>query len=74
MELVEDDEPHVIQPRIGLQTADEEAFGQDLDAGRSTHLPLEAHGIADLLPRLLAEQVPPSAAPPGVWRAGAAPA
>ena len=48
VELVEDDRADVLQERIGLEHLDEDALGDDQQAGRRSGPAVEAHVVADL--------------------------
>ena len=57
MEFVEDHQPDAGEFRIGLQTAQQQALGDDLDACRRRRLALEPHLVADPLADRLTEQL-----------------
>ena len=72
VELVEDHAADVLERRIVLQQARQDAFGDDFDARRGTDARLEPRAIADQLPGLAAGERAPCAAPPRVPRCAAA--
>ena len=57
VELVEDHEADAVEPGIGLQAADEEAFSYHFEAGGGAGPALEAHGVTDCFSDLLAEEI-----------------
>ncbi len=56
VELVEDHEPHPLQPRVVVQAAGEDPLGHDLDAGPRADVRFAAHPEADGFSRRLAQR------------------
>ena len=50
MELVENHHGNAFQPRIVLQSADQDPFRHDFDPGSCAHALFEAHPVTDCLP------------------------
>ena len=56
VELVEDDDRHVLERRIGIEQADQNALGDDLDARRPADPGLQPRAVADRGADRLAER------------------
>ena len=72
--LVEDHGGDAVEPRIGLQPADQQPLGDHLDPGRRRDGGVQPGAIADRAADRLAQQRRPCARRRRGWRAGAAPA
>ena len=72
--LVQDHGGDAVERRIGLQPTDQQALGDDLDAGRRRDGGIEPGAVADRAADGLAAAAPPCGWRRRGWRAGAAPA
>ena len=74
MDFVQDHGRDAVQPGIGLQAAEQQALGDDLDAGFGGSSAVEAGAVADGAADWLTQQDWPCAWPRRGWRGGAVPA